>query len=553
VLQVEKGDERMANYTKHFNLKQTPQTEPVPGKTQVKNSAGGFVFDVSDWERLNRFLILGTQGGTYYITERKLTIDNAECVIRCLKSDGLRVVRTIVEISDKGRAPKNDPALFALAIASALGDLETRQAAFAALPKVARQSTFLFQYLQYVQSMRGWGGGLRRAVKRWYNEMPLEKLAYQVIKYPERITEEGVALSKWSHRDVLRVAHPVAEDAGHNKLYDYVTKGWDKIPTRTVKDLQIIVGAEKMKKASTKKEVIELIEKHKLPHETVPKQFANDADVWRALLPNMPLTATMRMLGRLTKYGVIAPGSMETKDIVEKLTDPEYVKKSRMHPLNVLVAFKTYAQGKGLKGDLVWNPDRKISDALDEMFYLSFGNVEPTGKRLLMGLDVSGSMGAPISGMQSISCAEGCAVMAMVTARVEQDYDIMAFNSGFQPLDISPKMRLDHVLSKVSNVNFGGTDCALPMLYASQHKMKVDGFMVLTDSETWANPSMHPFQALQQYRASFVKDACLVVVGMNSTGFTIADKDDHRSLDVVGFDSAAPGVISSFIRGDLTK
>lgn len=542
----------MANFTQHFNLKNTPQQRPALGKNQVKNSAGGYVFEVSDWERLNRFMILGSEGGTYYISERKLTIDNANCVIRCLQADGQRVVRTIVEVSDKGRAPKNDAALFALAIASALGDEATRKAAFEALPKVARISTHLFQYLQYVHSMRGWGSGLRRAVKRWYNEMPLEKLAYQVVKYPQRITEEGVALSKWSHRDVLRVAHPLSEDSGHNKLYGYICKGWEKLPTRVPKAMEIVLGAEKMKAASTKKEVIELIEKYDLPHEVVPKQFANDPDVWRALLPRTPLTATLRTLGRLTNYGVIAPGSQETKDIVAKLTDPEYVKKSRIHPLNVLVALKTYTQGRGFQGDLSWSPDRRISDALDEMFYISFGNVEPTGKSMLIGIDVSGSMGSPVSGIQNISCAEASAVMAMVTARVEKDYEIMAFNNGIEHLDISPKMRLDQVLKKVSAVNFGGTDCSLPMIYAQKHKMKIDGFMVLTDSETYAG-SVHPFQALQQYRSQFVSDARLVVVGMNSNGFSIADPNDPGMLDCVGFDTAAPNVISAFIRGDLTK
>lgn len=542
----------MANFTQHFNLKHTHQQRPALGKKQVKNSAGGYVFELSDWERLNQFLILGSEGGTYYISERKLTIDNANCLIRCLKEDGQRVVRTIVEISDAGRAPKNDAALFALAIASSLGDDATRKAAFEALPKVARQSTFLFQYLQYVHAMRGWGSGLRRAVGRWYNDMPLEKLAYQVVKYPERITEEGVALSKWSHRDVLRVSHTFSKDAAHNKLYSYIAQGWEKIPTRVSKGMEIVVGAEKMKAATSKSEVIELIEKYNLPHETVPKQFANDADVWRTLLPNLPLTATLRTLGRLTNYGVIAPGAQETKDIVAKLTDPEYVKKSRIHPLGVLKALKTYSQGRGTKGSLTWNADRKIGDALDEMFYISFGNVEPTGKKILLGLDVSGSMSGPLAGMESVTCAEGTGCMAMVFARTEQDYEIMGFANVFKNLGISPKDRLDTVMKKVYDQNFGSTNCALPMQYAMQHKMNVDAFIVMTDNETY-DGSPHAFEALNDYRSSRVGDAKLVVVGMCSNGFSIGDPNDAGTINVVGFDTATPNIISSFIRGDLTN
>ena len=76
---------------------------------------------VDDWTRLDRFLILGSEGGSYYASERKLTRENAEAVLRCIAADGARVVARIVAVSDAGRAPKNDPALFALALARQAG------------------------------------------------------------------------------------------------------------------------------------------------------------------------------------------------------------------------------------------------------------------------------------------------------------------------------------------------------------------------------------------------------------------------------------------------
>ena len=104
----------------------TPQDRPQPGKNQVENSAGGFTYGLDPWGRLNRFLILGIEGGTYYIDERDLAVENAGVVRECLKLDGPRLVKTIVEISDAGRAPSNDPALFALAVACKEGDDLTR-------------------------------------------------------------------------------------------------------------------------------------------------------------------------------------------------------------------------------------------------------------------------------------------------------------------------------------------------------------------------------------------------------------------------------------------
>jgi 60 kDa SS-A/Ro ribonucleoprotein len=75
----------------------------------------------------------------------------------------------------------------------------------------------------------------------------------------------------------------------------------------------------------------------------------------------------------------------------------------------------------------------------------------------------------------------------------------------------------------------------------------VDTFVVYTDSETWAG-QVHPAQALREYRERMGIPAKLVVVGMASNGFSIADPEDGGMLDVVGFDASAPQMIGDFAR-----
>jgi 60 kDa SS-A/Ro ribonucleoprotein len=121
------------------------------------------------------------------------------------------------------------------------------------------------------------------------------------------------------------------------------------------------------------------------------------------------------------------------------------------------------------------------------------------------------------------------------------------FSSGLSTLAISPRQRLDDVLRETGSLPFGGTDCALPMLEACERGWLVDLFVIYTDSETWAG-DVHPAQALRQYRDATGIAAKLVVVGMASNGFTIADPDDAGMLDVVGFDAATPALIADFAR-----
>ena len=86
----------MTHYLTKIKKGKTPQSEPIPGLAQVQNSAGGFVFAVSKWTQLSRFLILGSEGGSYYATEQTLTRENAKAVEACIKEDGERDRKSVV-------------------------------------------------------------------------------------------------------------------------------------------------------------------------------------------------------------------------------------------------------------------------------------------------------------------------------------------------------------------------------------------------------------------------------------------------------------------------
>src|SRR5205814_7900420 len=172
------------------------------------------------------------------------------------------------------------------------------------------------------------------------------------------------------------------------------------------------------------------------------------------------------------------------------------------------------------------------------------------------------------AGGPGLSPRDASAGLALVTAATEAQYGVVVFfagkggfkvdrrrrwyggGDGLTPLPLSPRQRLDDAVKTVSDLPFGGTDCALPMLYAQAHKREIDTFVIYTDSETWAG-DIHPAQALRDYRHASGIEARLVVVGMVSNGFSIADPSDPGMLDVVGFDTATPQLISDFARGAL--
>ena len=550
----------MLDFTKHFATRVramlTPQREPIPGSGQVANSAGGYAWTVTPWNRLDRFLVLGSEGGTYYIGERTLTLENAQSVAECIAQDGPRVVARAAEMSESGRAPRNDPALFVLAMCAGLGDDATRAAAFAALPRVARTGTHLFHFLQFVGGFRGWGRGVRRAVAGWYTAKAPRELAYQLLKYPSR---DG-----WSHRDALRLAHPRPQSDEQRALFARaVARSRDVAVQGPGEALDLVRAADALHREAdvSPERAAEAIRAHRLTREMVPTHLLAHPVVWEALLEGMPLTALIRNLATLTRVGLLAPGSEAARTVAGRLADGGALRRARVHPVQVLSALRTYASGRGVRGQGEWQPVAQVVDALDAAFYLAFGAVEPARKRMLLALDVSGSMTAQVMGLEGLSCREASAAMALVTAATEPEHTFAAFTAGPHPsmwsahgigsglstLAISPRQRLDDVVRTIQALPMGGTDCALPMIEAEKNRWPVDVFVVYTDNETWAG-AVHPAQALRRYRERMGIAARLVVVAMASNGFTIADPEDAGMLDVVGFDAAAPPLIADFAR-----
>lgn len=516
---------------------------------QVRSHQGGYVFEVDDMTRAKRFLILGSEA-SFYQAGSKLSLENAETLSRIAKSDKVfELINLIVDISVSGRAPKQSPGLFALAVViNQTEDTTAKAYAYSKLSEVARTASTLFEFTNYLFQFQSVGGtGFQKAIGRWYNEKPLDKLAYQMVKYRQR---DGM-----NHSRLLRLSKRVkSEDRPElAPLLDWALG--KEVPIEHLP--RAVAGFEKAKVASLA-ELPGLIRAFGLSWEMLPTESLNDVKVWEALLEgNVPLGALIRQLPRLTNLGMLTPLGGYTGRIEERLRNRDEIKKARIHPMEALVAQRTYGSGYGTSQ--TWRPVHRIIDALEDTFYLGFDYVQPTGKTHMLALDISGSMGAQISGMP-VSAREASAVMAMVQARIEPEYLIVGFasksgrnsrsveDSRIAQLGITKNMRLVDVVREIGRLPFGGTDISLPIETAIEQKLPVDAFVVYTDNELGMG-RRHPFQALAAYRREMKKpNAKFIVAAMTATRFTVADPKDPGMLDIAGFDTAAPGLMAEFVR-----
>ena len=276
-----------------------------------------------------------------------------------------------------------------------------------------------------------------------------------------RLAIEHVFKTKEEFAPILATAPPTAE------------------PTKTllsaIKEIHTI--AERPLQPSAAQEldrIVHLINTVGLCREQLPSQLFKQRKVWEALLTNkgangkgkgMPLTALIRNLGKLStdEIKIIEPRTARdqshagkqayafdtpptttaaaaattaaaaipvfplghaqhyTEYIFRRITDACDIKRTKIHPYSILVAMLTYKKGSGDKGGLMWTPNIHIVDALDRAFKLAFQNITPTGKRIKIALDVSGSMTTAFcAGSKIVNCATASVAMMMMTLYVER-------------------------------------------------------------------------------------------------------------------------------------
>lgn len=522
----------------------TPQNQPIPGREaqMICGRSGGYTFDAGIWQMLRRCLLIGTAQSTFYAGKQELTEDFIAVIQNAIAENPSRVAHEILYASD-GRAINNSAPILALVLLSMGETPEAKKAFTEIFPEVVRTGSHFYEWLNYTKAMRGFGKVVREAGKSWLSREDVKSLAYQLLKYQQRLG--------FSHRDALRLFHVKPPTDDHQQLFAWVIKGWEELPTEIPSQaLAQIWWYEWLKRNPEKTH--EAISQGRLTHEMAAPVGKMEKGAWQLLFNEMPITAMLRNLGSLTELGVIsADNRANLNRVAAVLNNQEHLRKGRIHPIDLLKALKTYQSGGQLgRSQKTWTPVSRIVDILEKALELSFDVVEPTGKVFMHAVDVSGSMSWGVVQSLGLSCCEIATTMALVTAKAEKNYAIRGFATDFRDLRISRKDSFNSAIAKASNQNFGGTDASVAYDWMIKNKFKADVICFWTDSESWAG-YQHPSQALAKYRQKVNPNAKAVYITLAPYQLTLVDPQDPLSWDLGGFDPGTPRLIQMIATGDV--
>lgn len=533
---------------------------------------------------LRKYLCLGTFEGL--LISNNTSIDLEKCIDSLIVAErDCKVVEILQKFRRENRTPKRDAILFALATCCRCCHLETKKKAYKALPDICQNPADLFQFLSFYRSLgvgSGWGRAHRRAVAEWYlgyekqdgqkkKEDEMKKMVYHFFKYQSR--------HGWSHKDVFRLCHFKKENLDEKVMVKYMVlvftspkngrargKEWlNEVKKSTPEEnhwkfdelKNLVEEYSKAQRSKSMTVIIDLIDKYDIPREVVPSEMLNYKNVWKALLRRMPFTALIRNLGKMSNLGVFERGSFEENLTIQKLTNPESIQNSKVHPFTLLVALTQYRKGRGELGSLTWAVNPYISQALEDAFYLSFESVSTVEeKSYLIAVDLNGAMNAPVIGSPTVSALDAAAALAMATVRCGDQCSVVAFSSKegtpLQGVDVGETDSLPDVLEKFAVISPGKVDCSRLLKEATEAKnggssvlpeTSFDVFIVYTGFKT--DFSKDAADLLQEYD----KNSRFVLCSLSNSLFQTSL--NPKLLEIAGFDSHTPNIINEFVRGSF--
>lgn len=510
--------------------------------------SGRQTYTVDDFILLNRFLFLGTLNGTYYEGQRKLTQDAIQMIDRCIAKDAARVLRTVAEISITGRAPENDEVIFVLARLAKKANLEVRRDALSQMHNIARYATDFFAFLNHIKEMGGSSTLVRRYCSKWYLDKSDYSVAMQMIKYRSR--------NGWTHSDALRYLHPKT-DGTKNLIFKWARKGELPLTDFDNKGIQLIHAFEILQKETDWEKVVQIVRDFELPWEAIPTQFLRNKQVWRELVKTARLGALIRNLSRLASIELLE--EFDVFDTVKsRLTNQQEIAENRIHPLDALVAGYTLVGGKSLKGKSTWTVTRNVRSIAqvltDETFVLAFKNVTPLGKKLVIGIDCSGSMNAAVSNLPTMNCSDAASCMtSLFTTEPIMPTIIFFSDSALKAKVFTPNKTMtpkEMMNARMESRVGGGTALSVVWEVIKSKRLTPDAVIIMTDNVSWADSQALGTEAgFLEYKERVNPNVKAINAQFQYNDRSVYSPKHH--LEVGGLDAGLYPIIKEYLNGSF--
>jgi len=485
-------------------------------EAKVVNDAGATAYELSPKASLARLATTGCLTHTFYAsaeTQLERVLDLANQV------DVDFLAKTALYSRRKGFM-KDMPALLCAVLAARdLGRL------IEIFPQVIDNGKMLRNFVQILRSgvtgRKSLGSAPKRLVRQW-----LERADEQQLIQASIGNDPSLA-------DVVKMVHPRPADAMREAFYAWlVGKPWD------VGALPDTLRAFEAWKNSREGDVPD-----------VPFQMLSALSLgqkeWSAIAAKASWQTTRMNLNTFARHGVFRDTKI-VQLLAGRLSDPEQIRRARVFPYHLLVAFK--------------NADKEVPlelcNALQDAMEAAIRNVPEVAGKIIICPDVSGSMQAPITGYRAgasskVRCIDVAALIAAALLRRNRHARVLPFNVNVVDVQLNPRDSVMTNASQLARIGGGGTNCSAPLALINKEKATPDLVVFISDNESWADPKINRGTSMMAEWANLRQrnpQARLVCIDLTPNTTTQAP-DRKDILNVGGFSDTVFDLIASFSSG----
>lgn len=230
---------------------------------------------------------------------------------------------------------------------------------------------------------------------------------------------------------------------------------------------------------------------------------AKGAEVWKAIARQMGPQALRMNLNTLKRHGVLEDPEM-VRRVAGRIADAEEIRRSRQYPYQYLAAY--------LNADA--EVPQAIKGALGQAAEVACGGVPEMPGPVVIGLDVSGSMGMPVTGARGkgatskMRCVDVAALFAAAVLRRNPDSVLVPFDNVTHKAELDPGDTILSLAERLARFGGGGTDCSLPLRAANTtfRDRKFAGCVLVSDNESWIGYGAYGSTGVMTEWQAFVKN-----------------------------------------------
>jgi 60 kDa SS-A/Ro ribonucleoprotein len=509
----------MAN-TKMFSSAQQKKLKA----TLTRNKAGGLAYSLQDKEALAQMIMTGTFNNTFYTTGKE-QLETIKELLNKLGKDNCEFIAKLAIHARESGYMKDTPA-FLLAWLSANNN-ELFKAVF---ERVVSNGKMLRNFVQIMRSgqvgRKSLGTAPKKKVQQWLNSASnINLIRASVGNSP-------------SLADILKMVHPTPKTLEQNSIFKWVISG--DTDEHTPKIINDLIDFRNFKTSNVPPVPFELLTSQPLNVE----QWTQIAQTGGWHMLRMNLNTFMR--NGLFNYPSV------TDMIAKRLADPNEIAKAHVMPYQI---FTTYLNIDG-------GIPKQISDALAEALNYSLETVPKFPGKTYVFVDVSGSMGSPVTGTRKgattkMRYVDVAALFASSLLKSNpNNTEIVMFDTRLHNARLSKSSSVMKNAKSISKFGGGGTACQLPMIDIANKRAKVDQVIYISDNESWYSTNGSHYygsskktelvSAWNKVKQTNPK-AKLICIDI-SPSTTAQAFSDNSVLNVGGFNDSVFDVIDDFIR-----